>query len=907
MAKPLVVVESPAKAKTISKFLGNGYDVRASVGHVADLPSKGLAVDVDNGFKPTYELTERGKQVIKDLKVLMKDASELYLATDEDREGEAISWHLLEYLKPKVPVKRMVFHEITKAAIDNAVDNPRALDYGLVDAAETRRILDRLYGYEVSPVLWRRVNRGLSAGRVQSPTIRLIVERERERIAFVSAGYWDLELVTATLPSFGATLVGLDGTRTATGKDFTSGGIAKAGVVVVDEALARRLTTGLSSATVTVRSVEEKPYRSSPKAPFMTSTLQQEGGRKLRLGAAQVMRVAQGLYERGFITYMRTDSVALSAEAMSAIRTEVGRSYGQQFLSKAPRQFTSKSRNAQEAHEAIRPSTPLRAPDQVASELNPQELGLYRLIWQRTLASQMADAVGTTVSVRLAAKAGPPANGQDCDFGASGTTITFAGYRQVYVESTDDEAADEEKEALLPALTVGQVVPVRSITPNGHATTPPARYTEASIVKRLEELGIGRPSTWASIIQTVQDRGYVWKKGQALVPTWTAFAVVGLLEKHFEGLVDYAFTARIEEDLDAIARSEQLKDEWLRRFYFGDDNDEQLPGLKRLVTENLDEIDAASINTFPIGLDPDGVEIVAKPGKYGPYVKRGEDTASVPEDMAPDELTVAEALRLLAQPKSDAPIGEIDGFPVFAKSGRYGPYVQWGSADNLPPGLEKPKMASLFKTMTLERITVGDASDLLKLPRSLGVDPADGVEIVANNGRYGPYVQKGKDFRNITSEEQLLEITLPQALQIFAMPKTFKRGGQSLAAKGPLREFGNDPVSDRPVVAKDGKFGVYVTDGETNASLSKGDRLDAMANERAYELLAIRREAIIEKGGAPARKASAAKKTAAKKVAAARKTEPNKSGAKKAPAKKAPAKKAPAKKAPAKKVPATQP
>ena len=872
MAKPLVIVESPAKAKTISKFLGSAYDVRASVGHVADLPSKGLAVDVDNSFKPTYELTERGKQVVRDLKVAMKDASELYLATDEDREGEAISWHLLEYLKPKVPVKRMVFHEITKAAIDQAVNNPRAIDYGLVDAAETRRILDRLYGYEVSPVLWRRVNRGLSAGRVQSPTIRLIVERERERIAFVSAGYWDLDLLTGTQPSFTATLVALDGAKVATGKDFGSDGKPKKGVVVVDEAHARGLTDALAEATVTVRSVEEKPYRSSPRAPFSTSTLQQEGGRKLRLGAAQVMRVAQGLYERGYITYMRTDNVVLSDEALAAVRAEVARGYGQSFLSPSPRQFTTKIKNAQEAHEAIRPTTPLRAPDQVSAELNPQELALYRMIWQRTLASQMADATGTTVSVRLGATSAPtPVTGaQDCEFAASGTTITFAGYRQVYVESTDDDANDDEREALLPALTVGQTVPVASITPNGHATSPPARYTEASIVKRLEELGIGRPSTWASIIQTVQDRGYVWKKGQALVPTWTAFAVVGLMEQHFDELVDYAFTARIEEDLDAIARNEQKKDQWLHRFYFGDENDAQLPGLKRLVTENLDEIDAAEINTFPIGLDPDGVEIVAKPGKYGPYVKRGDDTASVPEDMTPDELTVEEALRLPAQPKSDTPIGELDGLPVFAKSGRYGPYVQWGTPDSLPPGLDKPKMASLFKTMSLDRITLRDATDLLQLPRSLGIDPADGVEILANNGRYGPYVQKGKDYRNITSEEQLLEISLPQALEIFAMPKSYKRGGPSLAAKGPLREFGNDPVSGKPVVAKDGKFGVYVTDGETNASLSKGDRLDAMPSERAYELLAIRREAIIEKGGAPGRKAAATKAGAARRTAAAK-------------------------------------
>lgn len=888
MPRPLVIVESPAKAKTISKFLGNAFDVRASVGHVADLPSKGLQIDVDNGFKPTYELTVRGKDVVKDLRAAMKDASELYLATDEDREGEAISWHLLEYLKPKIPVKRMVFHEITKSAIDQAVANPRGIDYGLVDAAETRRLLDRLYGYEVSPVLWRRVNRGLSAGRVQSPSVRLIVERERERIAFVTASYWDIELLTGTSPAFNATLVALDGTKVATGKDFTSDGQPKKNVIVVAEGRARALASALDTSTFTVRSVEEKPYRSSPKAPFMTSTLQQEGGRKLRLGAAQVMRIAQGLYERGYITYMRTDNVVLSAEALAAVRSEVQRSYGANFLSPSPRQFSTKVKNAQEAHEAIRPTTPLRSPDSLAGELNGQELSLYRLVWQRTLASQMADANGTTVSVRLAAPAAEPAaaTATDCEFAASGTTITFPGYRQVYVESTDEAEADDDKEALLPPLTVGQTVVVSELTPNGHATVPPARYTEASLVKKLEELGIGRPSTWASIIQTVQDRGYVWKKGQALVPTWTAFAVVGLMEKHFDGLVDYAFTARIEEDLDSIARNERQKQDWLQHFYFGSE-EEQLPGLKRLVEENLDHIDAAEINTFPIGLDPDGNEVVVKPGKYGPYVKRGDDTASVPEDLTPDELTIEMALKLLAAPKSDEPIGELDGYPVFAKNGRYGPYVQWGAPDNLPPGLEKPKMASLFKTMVFERVTVEEARELLLLPRSLGTDPADGQEIVANNGRYGPYVQKGKDFRNITNEEQLLTISLEEAVAIFSQPKVFRRGGgANLAAKGPLREFGTDPVSGKAVVAKDGKFGVYVTDGETNASLSKGDRLEAMEPERAYELLAVRREAIIEKGGAPAKKAVATKRAAAKKAAPAKKA-----AAKKAPAKKAAPKK----------------
>jgi DNA topoisomerase I len=912
MARPLVVVESPAKAKTISKFLGDTFDVRASVGHVADLPSKGLAVDVDNGFKPTYELTERGKQVVKDLKAALKDASELYLATDEDREGEAISWHLLEYLKPKVPVKRMVFHEITKAAIDHAVSNPRQIDYGLVDAAETRRILDRLYGYEVSPVLWRRVNRGLSAGRVQSPSIRLIVERERERIAFTSADYWDIELATATSPAFTATLVEVGGARVASGKDFGADGQVSARSsgerpVALDEARARALADGLADAPFSVRSVDEKPYRSSPKPPFMTSTLQQEGGRRLRLSASQVMRVAQGLYERGFITYMRTDNVMLSGEAMSAVRDAVQATYGQQYVSPSPKQYASKVKNAQEAHEAIRPTTPLRSPDQVAGDLNSQELALYRLVWQRTLASQMADATGTTVSVRLGAISNHEST--DCEFAASGTTITFPGYRAVYAQpasrrtannsstTPDDGETDTDTdtddaaggESLLPALATGDPVPVASLTPEGHSTSPPARYTEASLVKRLEELGIGRPSTWASIIQTIQDRGYVWKKGQALVPTWTAFAVVSLLEQHFDDLVDYAFTAKIEEDLDAIAAGEGQKDDWLQRFYFGDDGG--LPGLKRLVEENLDEIDAAEINTFPLGHDAEGRLIVAKPGKYGPYVKRGDDTASVPDDLAPDELTVQKAEELLALPKSDEPIGELDGFPVFAKSGRYGPYVQWGTPDDPPPGHDKPKMSSLFKTMVLERITMDEAEALLQLPRTLGDDPADGEPIVANNGRYGPYIVKGKDFRSIDHEDQLLTITLDEALAILAQPKVFKRGGRSMAAKGPLREFGVDPVSERPVVAKDGKFGVYVTDGETNASIGKGDRIEEMLPERAFELLSIRRDRLAAEGKTPKKSgARAAKKSPAKKSAAtkrpAKKTAAKKSAATKAAAEK---------------------
>ena len=897
--KPLVIVESPAKAKTIGSFLGADYDVRASVGHVADLPSKGLAVDVDNHFKPTYELTERGAKVVKELRQLVKQASALYLATDEDREGEAISWHLYENLKsaikPGVEVHRVVFHEITKSAIEHAFSNPRDLDIGLVDAAETRRILDRLFGYEVSPVLWRKVNRGLSAGRVQSPTVRLIVERERERIAFVSAGYWGIDLETATSPSFTAHLLEIDGTRIATGKDFDEKGRPNDKVMVLSEALATSLVDRLRTAPVTVRSVDDKPYRSSPKAPFMTSTLQQEGGRKLRMSAQQVMRTAQGLYERGFITYMRTDSVVLADEALDAVRAQIGKDYGNDFVSGSVRKYASKVKNAQEAHEAIRPTLPLRSPDAVAKDLSGPDLALYRLIWQRTLASQMADATGVTVSIRLGATA--PAVGSeaaaDCTFAASGTTITFAGHRKVYDESTDDDTeSGDDKEALLPQLAVGDAVAISEMTPGGHETTPPARYTEASIVKKLEELGIGRPSTWASIIQTVQDRGYVWKKGQALVPSLVAMVVVALLEKHFGDLVDYTFTAGVEEELDEIAGKSLSKDEWLHAFYFGDAEKGDLGelGLKRLIEQNIADIDAAAINAIVVGADPDtGEVVVARPGKYGPYVKRGDDTAGVPDNLAPDELTIDEALRLLSMPKSDEPIGEWEGHPVFAKNGRYGPYVQWGTMDEPPEGLAKPKMVSLFKTMALEHITMRDALDLLSLPRSLGTDPTDGVEILANNGRYGPYVQKDKDYRTIDNEERLLTITLDEAVQIFSQPKQFRRG-RSVAAKGPLREFGTDPVSERPVVAKDGQYGVYVTDGEVNASLGKGDRIEDMLPERAYELLAIRREVMKEKGITPKKKAgakkSATKKAAPKKKAAAKKPAAKKSATKKTAPKK---------------------
>ena len=860
MSKPLVIVESPAKAKTIAKFLGDNFDVRASVGHIADLPSKGLSVDVENSFKPTYELTERGTKIVKELKAALKEATVLYIATDEDREGEAIASHLFEYLKPRVETKRMVFHEITKAAIDAAIANPRAIDNKLVDAAEARRILDRLYGYSVSPILWRKVNRGLSAGRVQSPAIRLVVEREQERMAHISAGYWDLEAVTATAPSFTATLINIDGTRIATGKDFSDRGIAKDGVAVIDEARAQALSSGLQGVTLNVRSVEEKPYRKSPRAPFMTSTLQQEGGNKLRITASEVMRLAQGLYEAGYITYMRTDNVMLGEEALAEVRSEIAQSFGKEYLSAEVRVYKSKVKNAQEAHEAIRPSLPLRSPEQLAGELRSNELALYRLIWQRTLASQMSDTNGTTMTVRIGGGANTsPVT--DCEFSASGTTITFAGYRQAYQEVLDEDT-ETEPEALLPLLKVGDHVAIETVNAIGHNTSPPSRFTEPTLVKRLEELGIGRPSTYASILGTIINRGYVWKKGQALVPSWTAFAVVRLMVDHFTTLVDYAFTATVEEELDEIAQGTRERDTWLGEFYFG--NGKELPGLKPLVDHNIENIDAATLNSFPVGPHPEtGEEIVLRPGKFGPYVRCGENTASVPETLTPDELNVAIAVELLSAPKYDEPIGAIDELPVYLKNGRYGPYVQWGTNEVFPVGFKKPKMVSLFKSMSLETMTMHQAEQLLSLPRTVGADRVDGELITAQNGRYGPYVSKGKESRSIESEDLIFTITLEEALAKLAEPRVYGKRG---SAKPPLREFGVDPVSSKNVVAKDGKFGVYVTDGETNASLTRGDRLEYVTPERAFELLAVRRDAGPSTGRKGARAEKATPKKAAKKT-----------------------------------------
>ncbi len=866
MAKPLVIVESPAKAKTIGQFLGSDYKVMASVGHVVDLPSSGLCVDVENDFKLTYEVTK--KEVIRDLKEALKGASELYLATDEDREGEAIAWHLQEQLKPKVPSRRMVFHEITKRAIQEAVSNSREINMGLVDAQETRRTLDRLYGYEVSPVLWRKVKTGLSAGRVQSPTIRLIVERERERMRFHTVTYWDLTAQHPTSPAFESALYTVDGQRVASGKDFDQNGQLATATLWVDEARARALTQGLAGQPFTVRSIETRPYRSSPKAPFMTSTLQQEGGRKLNMSAQQVMRLAQGLYEGGYITYMRTDSTNLSETAITAARAQITELYGERYLSPEPRQYNRKVKNAQEAHEAIRPAgEAFRTPTELASELNPSQLKLYDLIWKRTLACQMADSEGESMTVKIAATT---TAGESVEFSASGRTISFHGFLKAYVESTDEATADDQ-EAALPQLTEGQVLPVGLIEPKGHTTSPPARYTEASLVKKLEELGIGRPSTYASIMGTLQAK-YVWKKGQALIPNWEAFAVVALMEKHFLDLVDLEFTAELEKDLDTIANGEREKVNFLKEFYFGDKKHQ---GLKKQVTQNIENIDAAAVNSIHIGTDPNGVEIVVKPGRYGPYVKRGEDTVGLPETLPPDEVTVEKALALLSAPKGDVPIGvdPASGLNVYVKQGRFGPYVQLGEVTDD----SKPKTASLFRTMKPEEVTLELALQLLTLPRVVGTAD-DGEEIVAQNGRYGPYLTKGKDSRNlgVENEAKLLTITVPEAMEIFKQPKVFRGRG---APKPPLQSWPN-PAGGTDIVLKEGRFGLYVTDGETNASLRKGDEPGPeLTSDRVLELLAARREYLASPEGQEKAARRGAKK--AKKVT---KSKPKKElGAAKAP------------------------
>lgn len=914
MAGPLVIVESPAKARKIQEYLGDDFTVTASIGHIRDLPRNAdevpaayksepwarIGIDTDNGFKPLYIVPTAKKKVVSELKAMLKDADELYLATDEDREGEAIAWHLTEVLNPRVPTRRMVFHEITREAIQRALDEPRDVDYQLVDAQESRRLLDRLYGYEVSPVLWKKVRPRLSAGRVQSVATRLVVERERARMAFVSADWWDLEGTFApagngngsgdgssgaapdTAASFPGKLAAVDGAPVVTGKDFDDRGrLTKDGAVRLDEDGAVALRDGLADADFAVRSVESKPYTRKPYAPFITSTLQVEAGRKLRFASARTMQIAQNLYENGYITYMRTDSTALSETALSAARSQIREKYGPDYLPDAPRVYAKQAKGAQEAHEAIRPAgETFRTPDQVRGELGGDALRLYDLIWTRTVASQMTDARGRTVSVRLGATA---ADGRDAEFAASGKTVDFPGFLRAYVEGSDDPDAElEDQERILPPLEEGQRLSALELDPSGHATKPPARFTEASLVRRLEELGVGRPSTYAATISTIIDREYVWKKGSALVPSLTAFAVVSLLEQHFPDLVDYAFTARMEADLDAIAAGAKERVPWLSHFYFGQyGNDDGGFALKEKVEDQLGEIDARAVNSIPIGEDPDGVEIVARSGRYGPYLARGEDTASIPDDLAPDEITVDRALEILSQPRDGNVLGDDPetGLPVIAKAGRFGPYVQLGE---MVEGGEKPKTSSLFQTMTLERITLDDALQLLSLPRTVGVHPETGEEILALNGRYGPYLKSGKETRSIDNEEQLLTITLDEAVKKLAEPK--RRGRQ---AKPPLKELGADPATDKPMVLKDGRFGPYVTDGETNASLRAGDTVEDLTPERAAELLADRRAA-----GPAKKRGKKAKKKATKKKTTKKKSTAKKSTAKKSTTKKAGTKKA---------------
>ena len=902
--KKLVIVESPTKMKSIQGYLGDDYEVLSSVGHIRDLASKKeipadkkaaygkYSIDVENDFDPFYVVNDRKTKTVAELKRALKGADEVLLATDGDREGEAIAWHLLEVLKPKVPVRRMIFHEITKDAIKEAAEHTRELDVSLVDAQETRRVLDRLYGWDVSPVLWRKVGSGregtaLSAGRVQSAATRMVVERERERMAFVSASYWDVEaLASQSGSSFTTRLNRLDGAPIARGGDYDDNGQLKKAVVVLDEAQARALADAITAAgTATVAKVEAKPGTRSPRAPFTTSTLQQEAGRKLSMSAKHAMGVAQRLYEKGFITYMRTDSVALSGQAISATRAQAVALYGDKAVPANPRVYKSKSKNAQEAHEAIRPSgETFRTPASLASSLDRDEQKLYDLIWKRTVASQMADAKYETTTVTLTVKAGA----QVAEFTASGTVYTFKGFLEAYEEGADEKRNDDDADQSLPAVAVGDTLSFSDVEPKGHSTSPKPRYTEASLVKALEEKGIGRPSTFASIIGVILDRGYVSKRGQALVPSWLAFSVVRLLEEHFADLVDYDFTAALEDDLDAIARGEQRRTEWLKSFYFGS---EKQVGLRHIV-DNLGEIDARELNSTRIT-----ETATLRFGKYGPYLEVTDPTAApdakprivnIPEDLAPDELTPAKAQELIDAPVAgDRVLGENpeNGKLVVVKDGRFGPYVQEVDAEE-PEEVDqatgevveapkkrgakkeaapKPRTASLFRSMSVDTVDLDTALQLLSLPRVVGTDPASGEEITAQNGRFGPYLKKGTDSRSLDDEKQIFDITLEQALAKYAEPKYGARRASSA-----LKEFDADPVSGKPLKLKDGRFGPYITDGETNATVPRGEDAMAITFERAVELIADKRA----KGPAPkktaARKAPA--KTAAAKATAAKTT-----------------------------------
>jgi DNA topoisomerase-1 len=880
----LVIVESPAKAKTIQKYLGPGYEVTASVGHVRDLPERAvdvpaeikkqpwgrMAIDVEDDFTPYYVVSSKKKDKVAELKRMLADADELLLATDEDREGEAIAWHLMEILRPKVPVRRMVFHEITPEAIRHAAESTRDLDMQLVDAQETRRLIDRLYGFEVSPVLWRKVQAGLSAGRVQSVATRLIVEKERERIAYKRASYWDIE-GTFDPQSFSANLVAVDGKKIAQGKDFDSlAQLKDASIVHLDEDVAKSLCTSLSGAKFEVRSVDDRPYSSKPKAPFMTSTMQQAASGRLKWGAQRTMRVAQALYERGYITYMRTDSTTLSDTALNAARKQAAELYGSDHVSEAPRRYDRKVKNAQEAHEAIRPAGDVfRTPAEVAGELVGDEFALYDLIWKRTVASQMADAKGTTATIRIGATSG---DGRDAEFSASGTVITFRGHMAAYDDADEDQ--DEKNEARrLPALKVGDSVTAVSLEPSGHSTNPPARYTEATLVQKLEELGIGRPSTYAAIVSRIIDQGYVWKRGSALVPHFLAFTVTRLMEENFTQLVDYDFTASLEEVLDEVANGEQGRLEVLKRFYFGEKTEGSIfPGLAPLVSVYGD-IDARAMASLPI----EGHEGIIRVGKYGPYLERGEgetlQRANIPQDLAPDEMTAEKAEELFNAPSGERELG-IDPETervIMAKTGRYGPYF----TEVLPEGSpkkEKPRTASLFSTMDVEQVSLDDALRMFTLPREIGLDPTEGEPITSQNGRYGPYLLKGKDSRTLPDEESIFSCTLEEALALFAQPKLRRGRGQ---AAGPLKVVGVDPSTQKEVVVREGRFGIYITDGETNASLRGGDSVETISIERASDLLAERRAA------GPSVKKPAARKAAAKKPPVKKKATAKKKAAKK--------------------------
>jgi DNA topoisomerase-1 len=873
----LVIVESPAKARKIGSFLGDEYVVEASVGHIRDLPQRAAdipkefkqfawakeGVNIEEDFAPLYVINPDKKSKVAELKELMKDADELILATDEDREGEAIAWHLIEVLRPKIPVRRMVFHEITKDAIQKAAKETRDLDYRLVDAQETRRVLDRLYGYRLSPVLWKKVMPRISAGRVQSVATRLIVERERERMAFISSSWWDL--AAACVPGFSARLLSLDGKRVATTNDFDSNGGIKeksaSNILLLDEAAARELVQSLSNQSLVVKSLEESPRTERPKPPFTTSTMQQDAGSRLGWGAQLTMRIAQRLYENGYITYMRTDSVTLSSSSIAAARSSAQSLYGKEFVPDTPRVYEGKTKNAQEAHEAIRPAgESFRTPGELAPELSRDEFALYDLIWKRTIASQMADAKKQQMRVDFDVKT---KTGADAIFRANGSVIAFAGFLAAYEDIVEEKADSEEGDRRLPAMSVGEKIDVSEYSCEGHETKPPARYTEPTLVKKLEELGIGRPSTFASIMQTIQDRGYVAKRGRALVPTFLAFSVTGLLEQHFTKLIDYEFTASMEEDLDKIANGEEERVTWLTKFFYGS---EDSPGLADL-SADLGAIDAQAINTMKMGED---IEI--RVGRFGAYLQQGlgddRKFANIPEQMAPDELTLPIAIELLAKPSGERKLG-VDpqtGLEVIAKSGRFGAYItevfpeeiveEGAKKKRKKKDAPKPKTASLLSTMSLDTVDLSDALRLLSLPRTLG-SYQDEV-ITVQNGRYGPYMKHGTDSRTLTSEDQLFSIMLDEAIEIYKQPKVRRRG----VAKPPLKELGKDPQTDKEVIVKDGRFGVYVTDGETNATLRRGDSVELLTLERALELLAGRRAWEIENPGGSKKKGKRAKKSA---------------------------------------------